>query len=497
MARIDSRFLVACLAALALALWQPELARIWPSAGRASMAMAQQSNLVPAALDPSSQGGYGMGNYGAGNNTYAPGAGGRGMALPNNYGYGPMGPTGPTSPTRPASWPGGSQDPAQTPANGPAVASNPQARIGGVNPPGMGMGPGLPPGAPTVAQWPKKSVAEPPYDPAAILARVGTEVVQANEALPAMHTALNGFLEKNATGIAQLTPEEKAELMKKWQRDVMKHSVEDFIRIKLLLSEVRSKFPHDAVAKNEEKIRKEFNQNYINTLKENYKASSYIDLENKLRELGSSIDAQRTCYVEKYLALGWLHQQVKDEKEPTHEQMLTYYREHAADWESLARAQWEVITAEFQKFESKEAAYHALAQWGNDVLRGVPFAVVAKTHSQDLWAEDGGHRDWTTKGSLKSAQLDEAIFGLPPGTLSQIIEDEEGFHIVRVINREEQRREPFNEVQPEIKKRLYSGNQEKHMLKYVEQLREHTPVWTVFDDPSQTIVARAAAASVR
>ena len=40
-----------------------------------------------------------------------------------------------------------------------------------------------------------------------------------------------------------------------------------------------------------------------------------IDLDNKLRALGSSLDAQRTVFIERYLAMGWLQQQVKDEQE--------------------------------------------------------------------------------------------------------------------------------------------------------------------------------------
>jgi parvulin-like peptidyl-prolyl isomerase len=142
------------------------------------------------------------------------------------------------------------------------------------------------------------------------------------------------------------------------------------------------------------------------------------------------------------------------------------------------------LPVKYDKFESKEAARRAIIQWGNDIYyRRAPFEVVAKTHSQDPSAQDGGRYDWTTKDSLKSEKLNQAIFSpsLPEGALSQIIEDDYALHIVRVIKREDLRRAPFNECQPEIKKRLSTGNQEKAMLAYIEKLREHTPVWTRFD----------------
>ena len=52
-------------------------------------------------------------------------------------------------------------------------------------------------------------------------------------------------------------------------------------------------------------------------------------------------------------------------------------------------------------------------------------------------SHEGGRYDWTTKGSLVSDVIDQAIFSLPVGKLSRILEDEKGFHIVRVIERED------------------------------------------------------------
>ena len=67
-----------------------------------------------------------------------------------------------------------------------------------------------------------------------------------------------------------------------------------------------------------------------------HKATSVVDLENQLRELGSSLDVQRTVFIERELAFGWVGQQVKEEKKPTHEELLAYYHAHVADWQSPA-----------------------------------------------------------------------------------------------------------------------------------------------------------------
>ena len=144
----------------------------------------------------------------------------------------------------------------------------------------------------------------------------------------------------------------------------------------------------------------------------------------------------------------------------------------------------------FFNFNSKGEAYRTIARWGNEILAGKPFAEVAKAHSQDFSAEGGGQKDWTTQGSLRSVQLDEALFRLPPGMLSPILEDEDGFHIVRVLEREDAKRTPFTDVQDQIKGQLYDGNKDKHKLQYIDKLRERVPVWTIFDnDPNSVATA--------
>ena len=80
-----------------------------------------------------------------------------------------------------------------------------------------------------------------------------------------------------------------------------------------------------------------------------------------------------------------------------------------------------------------------------------------------------------------SKTLDQAIFSLPPNQLSQILEDERGFHIVRVLEREEAGRTPFTEAQVKIKEELRNKRVKQEIADHLERLREATPIWTIFD----------------
>jgi parvulin-like peptidyl-prolyl isomerase len=171
------------------------------------------------------------------------------------------------------------------------------------------------------------------------------------------------------------------------------------------------------------------------------------------------------------------------EKEVSHNEMVEYYQAHRKDYEQPARVRWEQLRTHFERFPSKEAAYARLAEMGNDVLRGVPWDQVARASSHGATAKEGGRRDWTTQGSLTSQVLNQALFSLPPGAPSPILEDERGFHIVRVVERQEAGCTPFRDAQLKIKEQIEKERREKAVQEYYAKLRKETLVWTVFDDP--------------
>jgi parvulin-like peptidyl-prolyl isomerase len=127
---------------------------------------------------------------------------------------------------------------------------------------------------------------------------------------------------------------------------------------------------------------------------------------------------------------------------------------------------------------------------GNEVLAGRPLAEVAKAKSEGPTAASGGEFDWTTKGSLSSPVLDEAIFSLPVGQLSTILADENALHIVRVTERKEAGRISFVDSQVDIRNSLHEERRRRQMDEYLARLRERTPVWTIFDgQPADAVTA--------
>lgn len=212
---------------------------------------------------------------------------------------------------------------------------------------------------------------------------------------------------------------------------------------------------------------------------------SLRDLDAALRQLGGSLDQQVREFGEMQLGFEAARRHLKKQYEITHQEMLDYYRAHAADFYMPAKARFELLTVKFANFGGdKAAAWDYLARMGNEVLLGgTPFAAVARKYSQEPHAQDGGYYDWVTAGSLASRPLDQAIFSLEIGKLSPIIEDHVGLHIVRVLERREAGYVSFQEAQPEIRKQIEAQKRAADQQKYLAEVRARTYVWTIYDPP--------------
>ena len=322
-------------------------------------------------------------------------------------------------------------------------------------------------------------VAEPTRTPpveierAEILAWVGSEPILAGDVLP----SINELLAQNAEQLAA-APEEE---VKRLRRMLMKREVDRMIDNKLLLVEAKRNIPAEALDGIYTRIEKEFEESQLPRLYKSTNTTTRAQLETYLRTLGSSIDQQKRSFRERMLGGQWMRQQVKTETEITHQQMLKYYWDHIEEYEKEAKARWEEISVDILRFDSKGDAYHKLAEMGNVVFQGTNLADVAKAESHGVTAFEGGQYDWTTRGALVSQELNLALFTLPVGQLSPIIETATSFHIIRVLERVDAGRVPFVEAQVEIKKTLQDEYAKDQLDVYVKKLRSSTRVWTVFD----------------
>jgi peptidyl-prolyl cis-trans isomerase C len=120
---------------------------------------------------------------------------------------------------------------------------------------------------------------------------------------------------------------------------------------------------------------------------------------------------------------------------------------------------------------TKEAARKRAEDVLKQVKAGKDFAALAKEHSQDPGsAVQGGDLGYFPRGQMVGP-FDEAAFTLAKGATSDLVESQFGFHIIRVVDKQEARTVPLEEVKPRLDEFLLTQNKQRETLAFVEGLK--------------------------
>lgn len=322
---------------------------------------------------------------------------------------------------------------------------------------------------------------DPPkeFEAAKIIARIGDDVILAGDLMG----QINQFLHQR---LQQIPEEQRSQIdpdmLDEQRKNLMKQLLPQTIEGKLLYLDFLRTVPKENLPDIEDSLYKAFDEQQLPNLIERSKLNSAADLDVLLRSFGSSVSQQRRAFAEQLAAAQWRQRNSADDREVSHQDLIDYYREHIDEYRIEAKVKWEQLSALNAETGSESASYELVAKMGNEVHYGAAFDAVAKRSSQGPTASLGGAYDWTTKGSLRSTVIDEAIFSLPVGSLSKILKDRDGCHIIRVVERQKEGFVPFSEAQAGIRDKIKEERGEVAYQDYIAKLRKEFPVWTVFDD---------------
>ena len=224
---------------------------------------------------------------------------------------------------------------------------------------------------------------------------------------------------------------------------------------------------------------------YQEAKKENLEAKQ-SDVDSKFKQLKASIEKDKDyakflkdnniddeflkTQLKKDLSIENYKNKFDKETEISEEAMKKYYEDNKSQFtEDKVRASHILISTvdkdgkELSPEKKKEAKKEAEEIY-KKVKAGEDFATLAKEYSQDEYsAVNGGDLGFFEKGQMVP-EFEAAAFGLKKGEVSEIVESQYGYHIIKVTDKV-YKEETFDEAKSDIQKELL-------YQKYLEKVKE-------------------------
>ncbi|MGH9715887.1 MAG: peptidylprolyl isomerase [Candidatus Acidiferrales bacterium] len=152
-----------------------------------------------------------------------------------------------------------------------------------------------------------------------------------------------------------------------------------------------------------------------------------------------------------------------------------YYDAHKSDF---VRPEEVDLSELFLKTDGKTPDQIAAIKKKADALHtrienGEDFGALAKEYSQGPAKDDGGELGEYQRGQL-AKPLEDAVFKLDKGGITNVIQTQTGFIILKVNQHYDAGLQPLDKVENDITNRLYAQKMEPALRDYLEQLREES-----------------------
>lgn len=156
-------------------------------------------------------------------------------------------------------------------------------------------------------------------------------------------------------------------------------------------------------------------------------------------------------------------------------QITEYYASHANEFQRAeeVRASHILIRPSGDGEDAPQAAAaRARALYTRAIAPGADFAALAREASDDPGSKDsGGDLGWFGRGRMVK-EFEDAVFALRAGEVSQPVESQFGFHVIKLLDRRAAGQQSLDEVRETIRQRLAEGLAEGEGSRRAQALKE-------------------------
>ncbi len=225
------------------------------------------------------------------------------------------------------------------------------------------------------------------------------------------------------------------------------------------------------IAVNAEKVNME-----IKTIKDRF--PSQEEFEKIIAEMGIS-EAEIKSQIERNLAIRQLiDTQVIDKITVSEADTKAYYDDNPNLFKKpeQVKASHILIKVESDATDLQKAqARIEIAKIQQKLKDGQDFATLAREHSQGPSAKNGGDLGYFGRGQMVKP-FEDAAFALKPGQVSEIVETQFGYHLIKVVDKRPESIMAYAEVKDRLTQHLKTQRIDQEAKKYIDTLKKDAKI---------------------
>jgi peptidyl-prolyl cis-trans isomerase SurA len=201
------------------------------------------------------------------------------------------------------------------------------------------------------------------------------------------------------------------------------------------------------------------------------------DLEKAVESSGIAWEDYKTQLRNNLLTQEVIRQEVSNHLDISTDEVKQYYDAHKQEFNLPEQVELgEIFLSTEGKSPEEISAIHTKAEdLHNRIVKGEDFDEIAKRYSEGSTAKDGGDLGRYQRGQL-APQLENIVFKLDKGQVSDVIQTKTGFEILKVLDHFQAGLQPMDKVSSQIMNEIYKTKMEPALRSYLAQLREESYV---------------------
>jgi peptidyl-prolyl cis-trans isomerase C len=173
-----------------------------------------------------------------------------------------------------------------------------------------------------------------------------------------------------------------------------------------------------------------------------------------------------------------IEQEVTSKVMVSDEEVQKYYEEQKEQFKEPEQVQAShilILVAQDATQEDKDVARKKIEEVLVLAKEGKDFAELAKEYSEGPSKDKGGDLGFFPKGAMVKP-FEEAAFAMNEGDISDIVETQFGYHIIKLTGKKAERNVPFEEVKDRLKQGMLQQKTNSEAMAWIEGLKSEATI---------------------